>query len=198
MSRNANEAIDSYVGDMLALEEHIAEALGAQMHELSDKHAVLVAEISRCRSMVLDHIQALRKVRKVGEPHVGGMIAGAIKRAGALAAGIGAGAIELLRMERAPKALRDDYTAACLATMGYGMLYATSVALDDEIVGFLAHRHIKDYVKITMTLYRLMPGIVLESLRETGLPVQLDTLPEIGTTLNAVWQRSGETVPQEA
>lgn len=196
MSRNAIEAIDNYVSDMLALEEHIAEALGAQMHELSNKHAVLVAEISRCRSIVLDHIQALRKVRKVGEPHVGGMIAVAIKRAGALAAGIGAGAVELLRMERAPKALRDDYTAACLAAMGYGMLYATSVALDDEIVGFLAERHLRDYVKITMTLYRLMPSIVLDSLREGGLPVRLETLPEIGKALHSVWERSPEPVPQ--
>ncbi len=198
MARTETEAIDSYVSDMLSLEEHIAEVLGAQIHELGDKHPVVVTELGRCRSVVLNHIQALRKVRKVGDPHVTGRIAGAIKKAGALAAGLSAGALDLLRMERAPKALRDDYVAASLASIGYGMLYATAVSLNDEMVGFLAERHLRDYASMTMSLFRLMPGTVLESLRERGLAVRDEALPGIGRSLGEVRIPAADPMPQPA
>ncbi|MEO8030860.1 MAG: hypothetical protein ABJC74_16885 [Gemmatimonadota bacterium] len=198
MARTETEAVDSYVSDMLALEEHIAEVFGAQIQELGDKHPVVVRELGRCRSVVLNHIQALRKVRKVGDPHVTGRIAGAIKKAGTLAAGLGAGAIDLLRMERAAKALRDGYTAASLASIGYGMLYATAVLLNDEMVGFLAERHLREYASMTMSLLRLMPRTVLESLEERGLAVHDEALAGINRSLSAVWNPAADATPQPA
>lgn len=196
MARTATDTIDSYVSDLLALEEHIAEALGAQIHELHDQVPALAGELNRFRSTVLDHIQALRKVRRVGEPHVSGRIAGAIRRAGALAAGIGAGTIDLLRLERGARALRDDYTAASLATMGYGMLYAAAVALNDDLVSFLAERHLRNYARITMGLFRQMPQAILQTLGEAGHAIRDEALSEIARALGTVWEGTADSVAQ--
>ena len=42
MSRDTTEAINSYLTDMLALEQHIEVAIGAQVKDLKDEPQVLV------------------------------------------------------------------------------------------------------------------------------------------------------------
>lgn len=198
MSRTTSQAIDGYVSDMLALEEHVAEVLAAQIAQLGERHGDVASQLSRCHRTVQDHVQALRKVRRVGSPWMGGVIAGAIKRAAAIAAGLEASGIDLVRLERLPKALRDDYGAASLATIGYVTLYTAAVSLNDELVTMLAARHLKDYAGITQILYGLMPGAVLAFLQEDGLPARAEALSGVERALEAVREGAAKAVPQPA
>ena len=47
MSRTREEAINSYITDMLALEDHIEKALRAQVHDFKDEHPEVVARRPR-------------------------------------------------------------------------------------------------------------------------------------------------------
>jgi hypothetical protein len=183
---------------MLALEAHFAEALASQIRMLDDGHPLLARELSRCHHTVQDHVQALRKIRRAPEPGLSGTIAGAIKRAGAIAGAFETAGIDLVRIDKLPKDLRNNFASASLATIGYVMLYTTAVGLEDGLVALLAARHLKDYARVTMSMYHLMPGAVLELLTEDGLPARDDVLPMIRRALDSAWESATMVMPQPA
>jgi hypothetical protein len=191
-------AIDSAVSDMLALEAHFAEALASQLRTVDENQALLARELSRCHRTVQDHVQALRKIRRAPEPGLSGTIAGAIKRAGAIAGALESAGIDLVRIDRLPKDLRNNFASASLATIGYVALYTTAVALEDGLVALLASRHLKDYARITMSMYHLMPGAVLDFLTDDGLPARDDVLPMIRRALDSAWESATRIAPQPA
>ena len=45
MSRNANEAVTSYVTDMLALEEHLQKAIKGQIEDLDEDYPDVVRQL---------------------------------------------------------------------------------------------------------------------------------------------------------
>ena len=94
---------------------------------------------------------------------------------------------------------RQNFAAASLATIGYVMLYATAVSLDDSLVSLLAARHLRDYTRIMTTISRLMPHAVLDYLRQDGLPVRDEMLPGIVQALEAAWEgAAARRAPQPA
>ena len=117
MARDRETALNSYITDMLSLEDHIAKALKGQINDLKD-HPDLAAEIRQVHHLVEHHVTDLRSL---AERRKAGGVAEAVKRAGAAVAGAAAGIIDLVRTEGVPKNLRDDYTAFSLATISYAM-----------------------------------------------------------------------------
>ncbi|HEY8195531.1 MAG TPA: hypothetical protein VIG04_01030, partial [Gemmatimonadales bacterium] len=112
MARDKNEAINSYITDMLALEDHIDKALRGQLEDLED-YPDVISELKQIHHTVEHHISDLKNLsqrRAAGGP------ADVIKRAGSAVLGLGAAAIDLVRREGLPKNLRDDYTAFSLAS----------------------------------------------------------------------------------
>ena len=97
------------------------------------------------------------------------MVAEAVKRAGSIVAGLGAAAIDLVRNEKLPKALRDDYTALNLAAIGYAMLFTTARALDDARVADLAERHLRDHADVLPAV-----GRSLEDVWRNGAPREFE------------------------
>lgn len=192
MARHRNEAINSYITDMLALEEHIDKAVRGQLEDLED-----YPEVTR------DLKQILRKV----EHHVSDLTGlsdrrgargptDAIKRAGSTLLGLGAAAIDLVRNEGLPKNLRDDYTAFSLATIGYVMLHTTALALDDQEVADLARQHFADYAQAVTLLHNVVPGAVVRFLKEDGLLVREDVLPQISRTIEEIWHSQTDQAPR--
>jgi len=100
-----------------------------------------------------------------------------------------------VRNEDLPKNLRDDYTAASLAAIGYVMLHTTAVSLGEETIGERALAHLKDYARIVMTLHNIVPAAVIRFLQEEGLPAA-DRLTEIGENLRSVWRDTANLVPE--
>ena len=195
MSRDTTEAMNSYLTDMLALEQHIEVAIGAQVKDLKDEPQVLVMALDAIHVTVQHHIESLKEI--IGERDAGAAnsIAEAVKRAASVLAGAGAAAVDLVRNEKLPKDLRDDYTAFSLATVSYVMLLTTAMSLNDQQVAELAERHLRHYTKVVMKLNNILPSAVIAELREEGLPAREEQLPAIARTLKGVWSDPDHEVP---
>jgi ferritin-like metal-binding protein YciE len=192
VARDKDEAINSYITDMLSLEEHIEKALRGQFEDLKD-YPDVVREIKQIHRQVEHHISDLKEI---GQRRNAGGATDAIKRAGSALLGLGAAAVDVVRTEGLPKNLRDDYTAFSLATIGYIMLKTTALALGEREVADLAHQHFSDYARAVTQLHNVVPGAVVRYLREEGLPVREDVLPEISRTIEEVWHAQSAQAPR--
>jgi len=196
MSRDTTEAINSYLTDMLALEQHIEVAIGAQVKDLKDEPQVLVMALEAIHVTVQHHIESLKEIIGARDAGAANSLAEAVKRAASVLAGAGAAAVDLVRNEKLPKDLRDDYTAFSLATVSYVMLLSTAMSLNDQPVAELAERHLKHYTKVVMKLNNIIPSAVIAELREEGLPAREEQLPAIARTLKGVWSDPYNEVPE--
>jgi ferritin-like metal-binding protein YciE len=192
VARHRNEAINSYITDMLSLEEHIEKAVQGQLEDLED-YPEVTRDLKQVLRKVEHHISDLKSLserRNARGP------ADALKRAGSMLLGLGAAAIDLVRNEGLPKNLRDDYTAFSLATIGYVMLHTTATALEDQEVGDLARQHFADYAQAVTLLHNVVPGAVIRFLKEEGLLVREDVLPEISRTIEEIWHSQSDQAPR--
>src|SRR6187551_3178586 len=89
VARDKDEAINSYITDMLSLEEHIEKALGGQLEDLKDYPNVtrVLTTIHRTVEHHISDLRSLSQGRKARTP------ADAIKRVGSAVLGLGAAAI---------------------------------------------------------------------------------------------------------
>jgi hypothetical protein len=194
MARDRDEAINSYITDMLSLEEHIEKAVRGQLNDLQD-----YPEVTRDLKQVLRKVeQHVSDLKELSDRRKARGAADAIKRAGSAVLGVGAAAVDLVRTEGLPKNLRDDYTAFSLATIGYVMLHTTALALQEREVADLARQHFADYANAVTLLHNVVPGAVVRFLREEGLPVQESVLPDISRTIEEIWHVQSAQAPRAA
>jgi hypothetical protein len=184
VARDRNEAINSYITDMLALEDHIEKALRGQLEDLKD-YPEVVAELRQIHRKVEHHIADLRGLSD--RRRAGGVVE-SVKRAGSAVLGAAAGVIDLVRTEGLPKNLRDDYTALSLANIGYVMLHTTGLSLDDREVAELAQQGFTDYAEALTRLQRIIPPAVVSYFKQEGLPVRDDVVPKVLRALEDAWQ----------
>jgi ferritin-like metal-binding protein YciE len=192
VSRDKDEAINSYITDMLSLEEHIQKAIRGQLEDLED-YPEVTRDLRQVLRKVEQHVSDLQNLS--GRRNARGA-SDAIKRAGSALLGLGAAAVDLVRKEGLPKNLRDDYTAFSLATIGYVMLHTTALALEEQEVADLARQHFADYAQTVTLLHNVVPGAVLRFLREDGLPVREDVLPQISRTIEEIWHAQSDQAPR--
>ena len=186
MVRDKSEAINSYIGDMLALEDHIEKALKSQLADLKQYPDIVTraaAGPSPDRTPHLRSSDAERPPSRRGR--------GVVKRVGSTVAGAAAGLIDLVRPEGLPKNLRDDYTAFNLANIGYLMLHTTALALGDQEVADLAQQHFRDYAEAILRFDRLVPASVIRYLQEEGLPAT-DVVSQVNQTVKEAWEQVTE------
>ncbi len=194
MSRNATEAINSYVTDMLALEQHIHKAINGQIEDLDEDYPDVVRHLRVVEREIEGHIENLKAL--VERRVEGGQgLADVVKRAGSAVLGAGAAAVDFVRNEKLPKNLRDDYTATSLAAIGYVMLHTTALSLGDREVAELAHRHLKDHARSVMRLHNVIPGAVIAFLQTEGLSARPDVLSEVSRNIESVWSDQSDEVP---
>jgi len=193
MTRTTQQAIHSYITDMLALENHIEKAIMAQASDFKDEHPAVATALGEMHRTIKEHISTLEVLEHDRDAGPRLDIADFVKRAATTVAGLGAAAIDLVRTEKLPKNLRDDYTAFSLATVGYVMLHTTARTLGDDRVAALAERHLADYAGMVMQLNDMIPRTVVTLLREEGLPVQEDALAGIEETIRGVWSKKSES-----
>lgn len=189
--KDRTETVNSYISDMLSLEEHIAKALTSQLQDLAD-YPTVTTELRSILGTVEEHATGLKQLLD----RRGGQAASPLKRAGSTLLGWGAGVVDLVRKEGLPKNLRDDYTACSLAAIGYNMLYTTGLSVGEREVADLALRHLRDHARVVMTLHNLIPAAVIRFLQEEGLPAREDALEEIGAELEQTWRDQAGTVPE--
>ena len=86
---NAKDTLDSYITDMLALEEHIAKAVDAQLVDFRKEHPAFAGVLSTISATTARHIGALEALKTSRHIDSGSMVADAVKRAGSVVAGLG-------------------------------------------------------------------------------------------------------------
>lgn len=182
--RSTSDSINSYVTDMLSLEEHIDKAIKGQLEDLKG-YPEVVAELQVVQRWVRHHMEDLKQLK---ETWGGATATEAIKRAGSSILGLAAGAIDLVRDEGLPKNLRDDFTAFSLASVGYVMLHTTALALGDQEVAELANQHLRDYTKAVIRLNDIIPPAVLRFLLQEGLPARPDVLQDVSRNVREAWR----------
>ena len=181
--RSPTDTINSYITDMLALEEHIEKAVSGQIQALGD-HPQVGADLQTIRHWVHIHIANLEQLSRSRDAFTA---TGALKRASSSVLGRAAGAIDLLRQEGQPRNLRDDYTAFSLAAIGYVMLNTTALALGDQEVADLAAQHLQNYARGMIALQYIIPAVVVQSLHEEGSAVQEGVLPDVFRNVEKAW-----------
>jgi hypothetical protein len=62
-------------------------------------------------------------------------------------------------------------------------------------VADLAHKHLRDYARIVMTLHNIIPSAVIRFLQQEGLPARDDVLEEISRNIERVWTGQSDEVP---
>ena len=189
--KDPRDAVNSYITDMLALEQHISKALEGQLQELK-AYPELTGELRGALGTIGGHISTLEMLARTRGGEGGG---GAIKKIGSALLGFGAAAIDLVRNEGMPKNLRDDYTAFSLATIGYVMLHTTALSLGDRETGDIAKRHLADYAGFVMAINNLIPAATIRFLQEEGLPVRQDVLSEVNDSVRSVWREESRSAP---
>ena len=157
------QTIADYVGDMVALESHIEEALDRQLTETEDDPEARAA-VQRFHDMVKQHRDTLKALQE----QVGTTAGNPIIAAGSTLLGKAAGVIDLVRTEGISKSLRDDYAAFSLAAISYSMLHTTALGLGNQQVASLAERHLTDYAGAIERINEIMPGVVHRELVKDG------------------------------
>ncbi|HET9040774.1 MAG TPA: hypothetical protein VFN40_11420 [Gemmatimonadales bacterium] len=193
MARDRTEAINSYITDMLALEDHIEKAVKSQLTDLKE-YPDVVAALRQIHTRTEHHISDLRMLSD--RRNAGGVVE-SVKRAGSAVAGVAAGLIDLIRTEGLPKNLRDDYTAFNLANIGYVMLHTTALAAEDQEVADLAHQHFRDYTDAVMRLNNLIPAAVVRFLEQQGLTVRADIVSEVNQNVAQAWKQTSDSPAAE-
>jgi hypothetical protein len=193
VARDRNEAINSYITDMLALEDHLEKAIRGQLADLSGYPEVL-AELRQIHHKIEHHLSDLRTLSD--RRNAGGVVE-SVKRAGSAVAGMAAGLIDLVRTEGLPKNLRDDFTAFNLASISYVMLHTTALALDDQEVAELAHQHFLDYTAAVIRFNNLVPAAVVRYLQQEGLPVREDVVQQVSRNVEEAWRQTAHSPANE-
>src|SRR5688500_14313136 len=161
------DTVQQYVGDMLALESHIEEALDGQLKEVEDDPQAR-ALVQRFHDTVKGQREALRSHLT----SIGGSESSPVKELVANLFGKAAGVIDNMRTKGVSKALRDDYTAFNHAAIGYAMLHATAHLLDQRETADLAERHLRAYTCAIKEIEPVIARVVAAELRAEGLQVQ--------------------------
>lgn len=185
--KNLN-TVQQYVGDMVALESHIEEAIDRQLDEAKD-HPKAAEAVAQFHNTVKAHRDAL----KAHLQSLGGSESSPIKSAVSSLFGVAAGVVDKLRTESVSKLLRDDYTAFNLAAIGYGMLHTTANALGQPSTGQLAQRHLRDYAQAVQKINQIMPDVVVWELRKDGHMVNDSAIQQAVQTINQAWQETSPT-----
>lgn len=192
MARTSIEAIDSYITDMISLEEHMEKPFHQQGDDLRDKHPELASELRAIHGVITQHITTLKNLRDRRDGGGERRVAEGVKRAASSVAGLGAALTDFLRSEKLPKDLRDDYTAMSLGTIGYLMLHTTALSLGDTEVAEVAQQHYNEYARAVMQLQGIIPTAVVIFLQEEGLPAQINVTSQVSKTIDQAWSQGAE------
>lgn len=187
--KNRDE-IQQYVGDMVALEAHIEQAIDGQVKRPGD-HGQAAAAIQRFHDMVKGHRDGL----KAHLASLGGSESHPIKNVVATLFGAAAGAIDNVRTKAVSKMLRDDYTAFNHAAIGYSMLHATAHALGDTSTMDVADRYLRDYARAAQEINQLIADVTVWELEQDGFTVDRTAIAHCTEAINRAWR---ETTPPDS
>jgi hypothetical protein len=152
--------IADWIGDIVALESHVEEALDHQL-TIDPPHGELKTTIQYLHDTCRDS-----KQRAVAYQEAYGSTAGnPVIKVGSELLGKAAGLIDKVRKDTAAKALRDDAPAFGMLNTAYAMLHTTALAFGDEATAEFAKAGMHTYARLTRDVSNAIPLAVYEDLK---------------------------------
>jgi hypothetical protein len=169
MPENSTATLTTYITDMHALINHGLKAIDRQAEHMrkKDPHPEALSVLGEFQRVLRGHLLQLDARAKT----LGGKTTQPIKDAVTTLTGLAAGLISAVRPEEAAKGVRDDYTFLSHVAIGYLMLHTTASGLGDAETATLAEQGYRDAARLVMRIDQLLPSLVLQELRQDGLPV---------------------------
>lgn len=161
VDEKGQKTIADYVGDIVALESHIEEALDHQL-ESAKEDTNAHESIQRFHDMV----KANRDSMKAYQEEVGSTGGNPVIEAGASVLGKAAGLIDKVRSEGVSKMLRDDYTAFNHAAISYTMLNTTALALGDRRTADMAARGLRGHASAIQEINHVIADSIVRELKK--------------------------------
>jgi ferritin-like metal-binding protein YciE len=188
MDDKNKKTIADYVGDMVALEEHIESALDHQLDLAKDDPTALQA-IRGWHAMVKEQRDRMRELQTELDAGTAG---NPIKKVGSTILGMAAGIIDKVRTEGISKAIRDDYTAFNLAAIGYTMLHTTALSLGDERVAGIAERNLRGYAGAIQRINHIIPDVVINELVKDGHNANAAAADQTRSIVDEAWRETAD------
>lgn len=181
-----HEELADWIGDIVALEGHVEEAMDHQLKISSTPE--LEAAIKSLHDAVRDS-----KQRAVAFQETHGTTSGnPVVKIGSEVLGKAAGLIDRVRNDTVSKALRDDYTAFNHLAISYTMLHTTAMAFQNSETMAFAEQGLRTYAGLVQQINHLMPeAVVADLLTDDHAPV-IDpaVVDECRSTIDAIWKQT--------
>ena len=182
--KQIHQEIADWLGDIVALESHVEEAMDAQLK--LEASPAIVAEIQRFHDTVRDS-----KQRAVAFQEQYGSTAGnPVVKVGSELLGKAAGLIDKLRDDSVSKALRDDYTAYNHVAIAYTMLHTTALAFNDTATAEFSRAGLTTYARLIQDLNHVIPQALLDDLKtgEHAPVIAPGVVDQARQTIDQVWK----------
>jgi hypothetical protein len=187
MEDKSHKTIADYIGDVVALESHIEEALDRQLG-LTNEDPVAGPAVREFHTLVKGNRDRMRSL----QDSVGSTAGNPIKEIGSSLLGKAAGMIDKIRTEGISKALRDDYTAFNMAAISYTMLHTTAVALKNDRVASVAEQNLTGYAAAIQQINRLIPKVVVSELAKDGHQVAAEAPASTVKIVQRAWKSTSD------
>lgn len=176
--------ISDWLGDIVALESHVEEAMDGQL-KLKGDHD-LTGVIKHFHDSVRDS-----KQRAVDfQASYGSEPGNPVIKAGSTVLGKAAGLIDKMRNDNISKSLRDDYTAFNHLAIAYTMLHTTAMAFDDKRVMSFAEQGLGTYARLVQRINEVMPDAVMYDLSsgEHASVINTNVADDCRATIDRIWK----------
>ena len=184
-----HKVVADWIGDIVALEGHVEEALDHQL-KLESSSANLTSTIKRFHDTVRD---SKRRAESYEESY-GSSASNTIVERGSELLGKAAGLIDRARQDSVSKALRDDFTAFGHTAMAYSMLHATAMALGDKATEAFAAEGLKTYAGLAQDVNQVISEAVVLDLQDNDDYDHVDTgiVDHCRDFINSAWKSSSD------
>lgn len=180
-----HQVIADWIGDVVALESHVEEALDHQI-KLESSSPQLTSAIQRFHDTVRDSKHRAEAYQEA----YGSKASNAVVKVGSELLGKAAGVIDRVRDDSVSKALRDDFTAFSHTAMAYTMLHATAMALKDTATEAFAAEGLRTYASLVQEVNQVISEAVVLDLQDNDDYEHVDTsvIEHCREFINQAWK----------
>lgn len=188
-SKTTHQTIADWIGDIVALESHVEEAMDHQL-QIKSENASLKQTIQQFH----DAVRASKQRAEAYQKQYGSTAGNPVIKQGAELLGKAAGLIDKMRKDTVAKALRDDYTAYNHLAIAYTMLHTTSMALSDSATETFAEEGLRTYAGLVQQINHVMPEAVVEDLKANNEVPSVDPtiVDQCRATLDGIWKSTSK------
>jgi hypothetical protein len=143
------ESLKGHISDMMAVTEHILEAVRRQVEDNTVKQSPqTLSLLSRVEQTLQMQVSSLRTQLE----RYGSISTNPLKEAFSHVTGAMAGLYDKVRPQTISRMLRDDYTALSLAVVSNSMLMTTALCINDSTTAQTAHNNMSQLASLIIQL----------------------------------------------